>query len=75
MSDEFAVRKMIDKIQAKLGPDRYPYQQRRQGDALPTGIYRIREYRKLWDLNVLGPLIAMQAAIPVMRKQGGGTNS
>lgn len=30
------------------------------------------DFRKILDLNVLGPLAAMQAAIPVMRGQGGG---
>ena len=29
-------------------------------------------FRQIIDLNIFGPLIAMQAAIPVMRKQGGG---
>jgi short-subunit dehydrogenase len=33
----------------------------------------INEYRKLLELNVVGPLVAMQAVIPVMRKQGGGS--
>lgn len=30
------------------------------------------DFRKILDLNVFGPLAAMQAVIPVMRKQGGG---
>jgi len=30
------------------------------------------DFRKIFDLNVFGPLVAMQAAIPIMRKQGGG---
>ncbi|MCD7035101.1 SDR family oxidoreductase [Metabacillus sp. GX 13764] len=29
-------------------------------------------FRKIVDLNVFGPLAAMQAAIPIMREQGGG---
>lgn len=29
-------------------------------------------FRRIIDLNIFGPLIAMQAAIPVMRKHGGG---
>jgi len=33
----------------------------------------IREYRDLLELNVIGPIVAMQAAIPLMRAQGGGT--
>jgi short-subunit dehydrogenase len=31
------------------------------------------EYRKIFELNVVAPLIAMQKVIPIMRKQGGGT--
>ncbi len=30
------------------------------------------DFRQILDLNVFGPLAAMQAAIPVMRQQGGG---
>lgn len=30
------------------------------------------DFRKILDLNVLGPLATMQSAIPVMRRQGGG---
>ena len=33
----------------------------------------IDEYQKIFELNVIGPLRAMQAVIPVMRKQGSGT--
>ena len=73
MSDEFAVREMIDKIQAKLGRIDILINNAGRGMHCPLESIDIREYRKLWDLNVLGPLIAMQAAIPVMRKQGGGT--
>jgi short-subunit dehydrogenase len=32
----------------------------------------IEEYRKIFELNVVGPLHAMQRVIPLMRKQGGG---
>ena len=32
----------------------------------------IDDLRKIFDLNVSGPLAAMQAAIPIMRQQGGG---
>lgn len=30
------------------------------------------DFRKIFDLNVIGPLTAMQAVIPIMREQGGG---
>jgi short-subunit dehydrogenase len=32
----------------------------------------IRNYQYIIDLNLIGPLIAMQEVIPIMRKQGGG---
>jgi NAD(P)-dependent dehydrogenase (short-subunit alcohol dehydrogenase family) len=32
----------------------------------------VTQYRSLMDLNLYGPLLAMQAVIPIMRKQGGG---
>ena len=43
-----------------------------QGMYGPAEHINIENYRKVWELNVLGPLRAMQAVIPVMRKQGGG---
>jgi short-subunit dehydrogenase len=30
------------------------------------------DYRRIFELNVVGPLVAMQEVIPIMRKQGGG---
>jgi NAD(P)-dependent dehydrogenase (short-subunit alcohol dehydrogenase family) len=32
----------------------------------------VTQYRSLMDLNLYGPLLVMQAVIPIMRKQGGG---
>jgi short-subunit dehydrogenase len=32
----------------------------------------IQHYRSIFELNVVSVLIAMQAVIPIMRKQGGG---
>ncbi len=32
----------------------------------------LEQYRGLMELNVFGPLAAMQAVVPLMRKQGGG---
>jgi NAD(P)-dependent dehydrogenase (short-subunit alcohol dehydrogenase family) len=31
------------------------------------------DFAYIMSLNVYGPLVAMQSAIPIMRKQGGGT--
>ena len=32
-----------------------------------------KKFRQIFDLNLLGPLVAMQQVIPIMRKQGGGS--
>jgi short-subunit dehydrogenase len=73
MSDECAVRGMIDNIQAKFGRIDILINNAGRGMHCPLESIDIKEYRKLLDLNVVGPLVAMQAAIPLMRKQGGGT--
>ena len=73
MSDECAVREMMDKVQAKFGRLDILINNAGRGMNCPLESIDIKEYRKLLDLNVVGPLVAMQAAIPVMRRQGGGT--
>lgn len=44
------------------------------GQALAGSVADVSEdyFRQIIDLNVFGPLYAMQAVIPVMRKSGGG---
>ena len=44
------------------------------GQALHVPIERVNldHYRQAMELNVYGPVVAMQAVIPVMRQQGGG---
>ena len=43
-----------------------------QGMRAPVESIDLDDYRSVMELNVYGPLIAMQEVIPVMRKQGGG---
>lgn len=38
----------------------------------PVEKVNIEDYKMVIELNIYGPLLAMQAVIPVMRKQGGG---
>ncbi len=73
MSDEFAIREMVKKVQAHFGRVDVLINNAGRGMHCPLESIDIREYRKLFDLNVVGPLVAMQAVIPVMRKQGGGS--
>ncbi len=44
-----------------------------QGYDAPVEKINIDTFRKIFELDVVGPLIAMEEAIPVMRKQGGGS--
>lgn len=43
-----------------------------QGMRSPIEGIDLEDYRSIMDLNVFGPLIAMQEVIPIMREQGGG---
>jgi short-subunit dehydrogenase len=44
-----------------------------QGYDAPVEKTEIGTFRYIYDLNVIGPLVAMQQIIPIMRAQGGGT--
>ena len=39
----------------------------------PVTDIKIADFQNIIDLNVYGPLLAMQAVVPYMRKQGGGS--
>ena len=43
-----------------------------QGMRAPVESIDLDDYRSVMELNVFGPLIAMQEVIPIMRRQGGG---
>ena len=73
MSDELAIRDMIQKVSAKFGRIDVLVNNAGRGMHGSLESIDIQEYRKLLDLNVVGPLVAMQAVIPIMRKQGGGS--
>jgi len=44
-----------------------------QGYDAPVENTEIETLRYIYDLNVIGPLVAMQQVVPLMREQGGGT--
>jgi short-subunit dehydrogenase len=72
MSDEDAVRRMIDAVLARFGRLDVLVNNAGRGMHGPLASLDLAELRRLLELNVLGPLVAMQAAVPVMREQGGG---
>ena len=44
-----------------------------QGYDAPVEKTNVDTFHRIFDLDVVGPLAAMQQVIPIMRKQGGGT--
>jgi len=44
-----------------------------QGYDAPVEKTNIDTFHRIFDLDLVGPLVAMQQVIPIMRKQGGGT--
>ena len=73
MSDEKAVRNMVTKVVEKFAGIDILVNNAGRGYDSPAELIDLKEYRKIFDLNVVGPLAAMQAVIPVMRKRGGGS--
>lgn len=73
MADEDSVRGLIGRVEAELGGLDILVNNAGRGMNGPLESIDIGEYRRLIDLNVIGPLVAMQAAIPLMRKRGGGS--
>jgi short-subunit dehydrogenase len=44
-----------------------------QGYDAPVDLTNIRTFRQIFELDLVGPLIAMQQVIPIMREQKGGS--
>lgn len=72
MRDEAAVRAMVAAVERHDG--RLDVLVNNAGQGMHTRVETAdpQLYRALFELNVVGVLVAMQAAIPLMRRQGGG---
>jgi len=73
MTDESAIREMVRRVHERFGRIDILVNNAGRGMHCSLESINIGEYRKLFDLNVVGPLVAMQAVIPVMRTEGGGS--
>jgi short-subunit dehydrogenase len=73
MSVEKDVKKMVGEVLKHYGRVDILVNCAGQGYDAPLEYIDIDKYRRLFELDVVGPLVAMQAVIPVMRRQGGGT--
>src|ERR1700693_701105 len=72
MTKENDIKNMIKSIKDYFGRIDILINCASQGYDAPVEKTNIETFRHIFDLDVLGPLIAMQQVIPLMRNQGGG---
>ena len=72
MAKEQDVRGMVQKTVNHYGRLDILINNAGRGYDAPLEQIDTAKYRELFELDVVGPLVAMQAAIPIMRRQGGG---
>jgi short-subunit dehydrogenase len=72
MRENGDIRKLVEKTLKKYGRIDILINNAGQGMQGPVEKIDVKQYKDLMGLNVYGVLEAMQAVIPVMRRQGGG---
>jgi short-subunit dehydrogenase len=73
MRDMAAVREMTDAVAKHYGRVDVLINNAGRGmHGTPVEQIPIDDFRELFELNIVGPLVAMQSVIPLMRQQGGG---
>lgn len=72
MSKENEIGQMVKKIHKHFGRIDILVNNAGRGYDASIENIELKKFRELFDLNLLGPLKAMQEVIPLMRKQGGG---
>lgn len=72
MTKENNIKKMVQTVQKHFGRIDILINNAGQGYDAATEKINIKTFRNVFDLDVVGPVIAMQSVIPIMRKQGGG---
>ncbi len=72
MTNETDIKEMIHKVHEHFG--RIDVLVNNAGQGLYSAVedVDIDAYKKIFELNVIGPLVAMQHVIPIMRAQGSG---
>jgi short-subunit dehydrogenase len=73
MTKADSIKNMIDRTLDHFGRIDILINNAGQGMSSLVEKINIEDYRRLIELNVIGPLVAMEIAIPIMRTQGGGT--
>jgi NAD(P)-dependent dehydrogenase (short-subunit alcohol dehydrogenase family) len=72
MTSQEDIRNMVRKVLKHFGRIDILINNAGRGYDAPLDEIDIDKYRQLFELDVVGPLIAMQLVIPIMRRQGGG---
>ena len=67
------ITRMIKKTKEHFGRIDILVNNAGQGYDAPVEKINVGIFRYIYDLNITGPLVAMQQVIPIMRNQGGGT--
>ena len=67
------IRRMVKKVRRHYGQIDILVNNAGQGYDAPVELIDIDTLRYIYALNVIGPIVAMQQVIPLMRRQGGGT--
>jgi short-subunit dehydrogenase len=73
MANEDEIRKMIKEVKKHFGRIDILVNNAGRGYDAPVEKMNIKTFRDIFDLDLVGPLIAMQEVIPIMKKQQGGT--
>jgi short-subunit dehydrogenase len=66
------IKRVIEQTQERFGRIDILINNAGQGYDAPIEKTNIDTFHYIFDLDVVGPLVAMQKVIPIMRKQGGG---
>jgi NAD(P)-dependent dehydrogenase (short-subunit alcohol dehydrogenase family) len=72
MTSQESIRNMVGKVLQHFGRIDILVNNAGRGYDAPLEEIDIDKYRQLFELDVVGPLIAMQLVTPIMRRQGGG---
>ena len=72
MTDPASITAMIDAVQKHYGRIDILINNAGQSVLAPVIDIDIEDFKKIMELNVYGPLRAMQAVVPIMKAQGGG---
>jgi short-subunit dehydrogenase len=73
MTEPKEIIAMVEKVKKHFGRIDILINNAGQGYDAPLEKININTFRKIFDLDVVGPLIAMQQVLPVMKKQKKGT--